>query len=104
MNGLDCVSRATPRSTQIDVYLNLNGEEQGFGFDWKAQPNPPSHRRNPSEQARVTNQHEQEPVVVQMVVDLRLARAMEEPRTEEPAEGKGPAAAGLVLGGEALWG
>jgi hypothetical protein len=38
------------------------------------------------------------------MVDLRLARAMEEPRTEEPAEGKGPAAAGLVLGGEALWG
>ena len=84
--------------------MNLYGEEQGFGLDWRTQPNPPSHPRNPSEQARVTNQHEKEPVVVQMVMDLRLARAVEEQRAEETAAGKGPAAAGLVLGGEALRG
>ena len=39
-----------------------------------------------------------------MVMDLRLARAVEEQRAEETAAGKGPAAAGLVLGGEALRG
>lgn len=70
--GLDCVSRVTPHGTQNRRVTESEWRETGIWVWLRTQPNPPSHRRNPPEQARVTDQHEEEPVVVQVAVDLRL--------------------------------